>query len=267
MIELGPQEDLFWWEADDCQCKDKDCRAPLVTFKNLTRNEVGGTCGRRSWTAGDGQRMLSFSLFGNNPEYWKGLEKILPEVEELYPGWKVRLYTNPRHYAAALCPLLHRHKSLLHICDVTNLPSPLGNLSNVHPMMWRMVPLGDPQVAAMMVRDTDSQLLTLMQRNVEEGQSFEMTGTTYFQVSRREKEAVGGVAAHRGRCFHLMRDHPQHDVPVLGGMWGARWDTDPAFTGKLRSLRDKMIAMSVGKRKYGLDQRILQVKLHDFVFT
>lgn len=44
------------------------------------------------------------------------------------------------------------------MCDITNLPPPLGNLSSVHPMLWRVAPLGDPQVATMVIRDTDSQV-------------------------------------------------------------------------------------------------------------
>lgn len=231
VIGPRPQEDLVWWEADDCQCQTEECHEPSAIFKSSLKEEVNGTCGRRPWNAGS--RVLSFSLFGNNPEYWKGLEDILLQVEKLYPGWKVRLYTNPRYNAAALCPLLHHYSSLLYICDITSLPHPLGNLSNVHPTMWRLAPLGDSKITAILIRDTDS------------------------QVIQREVAAVEEWLAS-GKMFHVMRDHPHHTAPVLFGMWGARWDINPASATKLRNLRDKMMAMAVGKRNYGLDQQIIK---------
>ncbi|KAK8407552.1 hypothetical protein O3P69_002244 [Scylla paramamosain] len=196
-------------------------RLGRVTHES-SKEEVNGTCGRRPWNVGS--KVLSFSLYGNNPGYWKGLEDIL---------LKVRLYTNPRYNAATLCPLLHRYNCLLYICDITSLPHPLGNLSNVHPMMWRLAPLGDSKISAMLIRDTDS------------------------QVTQREVSAVEEWLAS-GKMFHVMRDHPYHRMPVLGGMWDARWDIDPALATKLRNLRDKMMAMAVGKRNYGLDQQIIK---------
>ncbi|KAK8407540.1 hypothetical protein O3P69_002233 [Scylla paramamosain] len=78
------------------------------------------------------------------------------------------------------------------------------------------------------------------------------------KVTQREVSAVEEWLAS-GKMFHVMRDHPYHSVPVLGGMWDARWDIDPALATKLRNLRDKMMAMAVGKRNYGLDQQIIKV--------
>lgn len=223
-----------WWEADDCQCESQACGNPLVNFRGLFREEAGGTCGSRAWAAGDAQQVVSFSLFGNNSKYWNGLNQILPEIEKLYPGWKVRLYTNPRGRAAVICPLLHRHPTLLFVCDITNLPPPLGNLSSVHPMIWRVAPLGDPQVATMVIRDTDS------------------------QVSQREVAAVQEWLAS-GKAFHVMRDNPYHRKPVMGGMWGATWGRDPIKTSSMmRTLRTQIISQAVGKRKYDQDQIILK---------
>lgn len=92
---LGPKEDLPWWETDDCQCKAEACTKPSVTFKSLLMDEVGGTCGRRSWNAGSGQRVLSFSLYGSNPDYWRGLEEILSEVRLTQGFW--HKHTHKKH--------------------------------------------------------------------------------------------------------------------------------------------------------------------------
>ncbi|KAK8405419.1 hypothetical protein O3P69_001755 [Scylla paramamosain] len=56
------------------------------------------------------------------------------------------------------------------------------------------------------------------------------------RVSQREVAAVEEWLASR-KMFHVMRDHPSHNVPVLGGMWDARWDINPALATKLRKLR------------------------------
>ncbi|XP_047739361.1 uncharacterized protein LOC125178792 isoform X2 [Hyalella azteca] len=55
--------------------------------------------------------------------------------------------------------------------------------------------MGDPQVERFIVRDSDA------------------------QMSEREVAAVNEWMAS-GKAVHLMRDHPAHDAPVMGGMFG-----------------------------------------------
>ena len=63
-------------------------------------------------------------------------------------------------------------------------------------MFWRFEPAGEEDVDVMISRDTDSRL------------------------NLREKFAVEEwLESDKG--FHIMRDHPHHGYPVLGGMWGA----------------------------------------------
>ena len=66
-------------------------------------------------------------------------------------------------------------------------------------MLWRLLPILDPLVDVVLVRDLDSRL------------------------SRREAEAVEEWLAS-SKAVHVMRDHPSHSWPMLGGMWGARMD-------------------------------------------
>ncbi|XP_042231099.1 uncharacterized protein LOC121872423 [Homarus americanus] len=245
------EEPLPWWDGGQCRCDGRDCSAqvsPPETSSspvslNFSSAGVGGTCGRRAWAAGGGQRVVSFSLYGDNPEYWVGLDDILSQVTAVYPGWRVRLYTDPRGRGSVLCPLLGRHAHL-DVCDITNLPPPLGNLSLINPMMWRLAPLGDFQVAAIMVRDSDSQIID------------------------REVEAVRAWWLS-GLQFHIMRDHPKHDFPILGGLWGARWDHDQSPSRHavhlLAALRDNMIIRAKNEHKYGDDQDILRDMLWPFM--
>ena len=67
-------------------------------------------------------------------------------------------------------------------------------------MLWRFLPVLDPQVDVMVSRDLDSRLTTREQAAVQEW-------------------------LHTGLAFHVMRDNPMHGTEILGGMWGARLDS------------------------------------------
>ena len=41
------------------------------------------------------------------------------------------------------------------------------------------------------------------------------------RFSKREAAAVGEWL-QSSAAIHVMRDHPQHGAPLLGGLWGAR---------------------------------------------
>ncbi|XP_071536739.1 uncharacterized protein [Panulirus ornatus] len=241
------EKPLPWWDGGLCLCDGSNClmeeeeEAPYPRMSSHTPSAVvGGTCGRRSWAVGDGQRVVSFSLYGDNPEYWRGLDDILSQVERLYPGWVVRLYTDPRGRGSVLCPLLRDHAHL-YVCDITGLPPPLGDLSQVHRAMWRLAPLGDPQVVTLIVRDLDS------------------------QVTEREAAAVRDWLSSE-KHFHVMRDHPYHDLPIMAGMWGARWDQDPTLVRQtahdMAALRDTMLRKAHGLHGYIDDQYILAELLY-----
>jgi hypothetical protein len=64
-------------------------------------------------------------------------------------------------------------------------------------MFWRFWAAADPDVNIFLSRDCDSRL------------------------SNRESAAVSEWLAS-DKNFHIMRDHPYHTVPILGGMWGCR---------------------------------------------
>ena len=85
------------------------------------------------------------------------------------------------------------------MCPVDSLAH-LGDLSSVFGMLWRFLPLVDPQVSVMVSRDLDSRLTAREQAAVEDW-------------------------LETGLSFHVMRDHISHSKEILAGMWGARLDT------------------------------------------
>lgn len=75
-------------------------------------------------------------------------------MKGLFPGWAAWVYTDPRGREDVLCPLLQDFP-YLYVCDVTNLPS-FGDVTSIHNMVWRALPLGDARVSAFVVRDSDA---------------------------------------------------------------------------------------------------------------
>lgn len=114
----------------------------------------------------------------------------------------------------------------------------LGNIHKVHPMMWRLAPMNDPQVDVMLVRDSDS------------------------QISQREVEAVHEWLT-TGRSLHVMRDHPFHGAPIIGCCWGVRQDIKRKRnaienkTNNVGVLRKKMFDLLLNKNKYMDDQNTI----------
>lgn len=62
-------------------------------------------------------------------------------------------------------------------------------------MSWRWLPIGDNFVDFVASRDTDA------------------------WISQRELESVN-VWLNSNTLFHVMRDNPQHNIPIVGGYWG-----------------------------------------------
>ncbi|CAL4110134.1 unnamed protein product [Meganyctiphanes norvegica] len=156
------------------------------------------TCSVEATLRGPGQYVVSFSSFGSFPsEYFDGIPPIIEQVRTLYPGWVMRLYhdldIHEEHHRAWLCHLACTNPHL-DLCNIRNLTG-LGDISSSYGQIWRMAVMGDPLVKYYMIRDSDAPIL------------------------QREVDAVQQWLDSK-KCFHAMRDHPWHGVPMLGGMWG-----------------------------------------------
>ena len=127
----------------------------ITTNDSSLLSKVIGTCGYKAFKAGYHQKIFSYSLYGNNSYYFRGLSTIITSIKTLFPGWLVRIYTNQPN-SSQLKSLEKEFNETLFICDVRNLPPPLLSIEDKAPMLWRFTPLGDEQVDVMNVRDTDS---------------------------------------------------------------------------------------------------------------
>lgn len=133
------------------------------------------------------KKIVSFSLWGGIAKYNIGAVKNAALCREIYPGWI------PRFYVGATVPndTLRRLKELgAEIVEKHELGDWRG-------MFWRFEAASDPDVEVTISRDCDSRL------NLREAAAVEEWMRSRFQ-------------------FHIMRDHPAHCAPIMGGMWGVK---------------------------------------------
>ena len=138
-----------WWEIGG-----HSCNYFLNSDVEVDVSNVSGHCGLRASRAGQIQNVVSYAFFGKNVKYLEKMDILLENVHRMYPEWEVRLHIDPRQHQYTLCPLIERHR-YFYICDVTNLPG-LGDLSHIQPLLWRFIPVGDPQVLTFLVRDLET---------------------------------------------------------------------------------------------------------------
>lgn len=137
-------------------------------------------------------KLISFSLWGDDPKYFQGAIENLKLLPEIYPGWTCVFYMN-RTYSQ-----FEEVKNIAKNCMF--ITPPLAHkYSN---MFWRFCAGSIGGCERYIVRDTDSRL------------------------NDREADAVREWE-ESGKPFHIMRDNVSHNTQIPGGMWGATFDITP----------------------------------------
>jgi hypothetical protein len=130
------------------------------------------------------KKVISFSLWGDKPLFIKGMISNLKLAKELFPDWVVRVYV--AHNIAK--------DTFRELANLGAELKPMQWSRNINGMMWRFLPMLDPEVSHMMSRDADSRL------------------------SKREVRAIDEWLKS-GKAVHIIRDHPHHCAVMPGGMW------------------------------------------------
>ena len=133
------------------------------------------------------KKIISFSLWGDDPIYNIGAIRNAELSPEIYPDWICRFYLGdnvPKETEEKL-------KQFDHV-ELVKVDEKNDWLSTV----WRFYAVDVEDGADVVIfRDTDSRL------------------------THREYEAVEEWLT-TGRYLHIMRDHPNHTDPISAGMWG-----------------------------------------------
>lgn len=165
--------------------------------------------------------VISFGLWGNDPRYVDGAETNVLLARQFYPGWKLWFFCDQTVPQETLDILSKQPECRLLMADSTK--------ERHHRLFWRFWAASYPEVDIMLIRDTDS------------------------RIGQREMFAVNEWM-NEGTNFHIMRDDPQHGVPICGGMWGCK----ASCLRNIRQLIDKYY--DDGKHnqvRFGVDQDFL----------
>lgn len=133
------------------------------------------------------KKVFSFSLFGSAEKYWRGMFKNIELIHESFPEWYIYIWVGDGVSEDVVLELSEKKNVVL-------LPTHQDGLMN---MSYRFFSIDDPDVEVMCVRDADS------------------------RVNERDKACIEDFV-HSNKLFHILRDHPNHHHPIMGGMWGIK---------------------------------------------
>ena len=167
------------------------------------------------------KKIISYSLWGDNPVYTVGAQRNSEMAFDFFPGWICRYYISTKNTDESVIEKL-RSYSNTEVVLIDEEGSPKS-------MLWRFKAIDDEDVSHMLSRDTDCRFCA------------------------REVEAVNEWV-HSDKSFHIMRDHPYHQTLMMGGMWGIK-------SGSLRipmtNLIEKYLENPETKNAKGMDQTFL----------
>ena len=179
------------------------------------------------------KKVISFSLWGDNPTYTIGAIKNADLALHFYPDFECWFYIHQDSVSVNIIEQLQNKSNVKVILKI-------GDLNLHKPMTWRFESIDDPEVEINMSRDTDTRILL------------------------REKLAVDEWLVS-GKLFHIMRDHPHHmkeNTPIMGGMFGTRKIKSISSWSKLiqsKELNDH------GRKFYNKDQDLLNKYIYPII--
>jgi len=163
-------------------------------------------------------KLISFALFGEDPKYRTGMMANVRAASRFYPGWKLIIYCDKLNHDA----LVQQELGPGTECILQKAES-----QGVEGMSWRFLAALRDDADAVIFRDADS------------------------IFTPRETAAVTEWLASR-KDTHIIRDHPYHRSPVMGGLFGVR--------GRARELLAELVRarmLSHRLTEYGDDQVFL----------
>jgi len=134
------------------------------------------------------KKVISFSLWGNESLYINGAISNIINSKKFYPDWVCRFYIDDSINKELQDKILSLGNT-----EIKLMPK----ATDVLGMFWRFAPMwDDSDIERFIVRDTDC------------------------QPTEREVTAVNDWIKSN-KPFHIIRDNHYHNVPILGGTWGA----------------------------------------------
>lgn len=160
------------------------------------------------------ENIISYSLYGGGNIYHHGAIRNAQTIKYFFPEFVARFYVGDS-IPSELCESL---KSLS--AEVIRIHGPETSRA----MLWRFLPAQE-NINIFLSRDCDC------------------------RFSEREVVAVREWMASK-KTFHIMRDHPYHGVPILGGLWGCKGNSLAPWIRKIFDYK-------INDANHGIDQDFL----------
>ena len=169
-------------------------------------------------------KIISFSLYGDNPIYTIGCIKNAELKQELFRDWQMWVYHNDTVPKDIL--------KKLHSLNVVLINTNENN--GFFGSLWRFNPILNKDVKYFISRDCDS------------------------RISLRDEIAVNEWI-ESDKSFHIIRDHPiGHGWPINAGMWGSKGGSVEDFRGLMLSY----LAKNNRTNDKSIDQCFLRDVIH-----
>jgi hypothetical protein len=133
-------------------------------------------------------KIISFTLYGNDPRYVENLEIVIQSYQTVLPVWKCRIYAAKDVDKQYIDLLISKGCEVI-IMNKTGIDSRYT--------IWRFLAIEDKTADAVIVRDLDSVATNREKLMIEQWLKSEKT-------------------------FHIIRDHISHNVLIMAGMWGIK---------------------------------------------
>lgn len=157
-----------------------------LVMQKLDEKSVGETLKTLLARVSNGQKIIAFSLFGDNPKYCETAYLNVLAQPTVYPGWVCRFYVD-NSVPTSVKTRLQEAGAQVHEIS--------SEQTQWFGTMWRFLALDDEGVERVIFRDADS------------------------LINQREAYAVADWMKS-DKDFHLMRDSTSHTELILAGMWG-----------------------------------------------
>ena len=134
------------------------------------------------------KKVFSFTLFGSQEKYWKGLLVNINLIHEKFPDWEIWVYIGNDVPSVVLFTL----KSY---SDVKLIETQEIGMVN---KFFRFFPIDEHDVEICIIRDADS------------------------RIHWKDRWAIREFVKHPEFIAHTIRDNIEHTASMMGGLWGIR---------------------------------------------
>ena len=132
-------------------------------------------------------RVFSFTLFGDQEKYWKGLLVNIDLIHDKFPDWEIWVYVGNDVPTS----VIHTLSSMLNVILIKTHETGMVN------KFFRFIPIDDPDVEICIIRDADS------------------------RIYERDEYCIHDFVVSTAGA-HIIRDHPNHHHRMMAGMWGIK---------------------------------------------